>query len=207
MGVMVVDVDILADLVERASSDTERPGGLAAQLLGESLTEHRVHGYRFGGRKGRVSQDRFFSQVECTDAYFEANMALLEPVPPMDLYQRDWPIWSYSKRLPPARTVGSRKGNEGLFVNSIVANGTIVTGGAVSHSVLCPQVRVEDAASVERCILFDEVVVGEGVELRNCIIDKRARIPSGTRIGFDPREVTARGVVIVPKDYPEAPDD
>ncbi len=208
MGVMVVEAQVLAALLERGLRGANVPGGIEAQLLPDLVAGHRVYGYRFGGREGRVSQDRFFSPVAGLDAYFEANMALLEPVPPLDLYQTDWPIWSHSRRLPPARTVGSRKGNEGLFVNSIVSNGTVITGGAVSHSVLCPQVRVNDSASVERCILFDAVEVGEGAELRNCIIDKYARIPPGTRIGFDGRddaarfEVTPKGVVVVPKGYP-----
>jgi len=207
IGAMVVDIDVL----ERLLSDPRDTGAgsLAARLMPALLGGGRVLGYRFGGRKGRVSPDRFFSPVSCVDAYFAANMALLEPVPPLDLYQSDWPIWSHSRRLPPARTVASHKGNEGLFVNSIVSNGTVITGGAVTHSVLCPRVRVNDSASVERCILFDDVEVGEGVELRNCVIDKYARIPAGTRIGFDAREdaarfeVTPRGVVVVPKGYPE----
>lgn len=213
MGAMVVEASLLARLLDGGPRHPGRPGGLAAQLLPDLLAERRVFGYRFGGRKGRVSQDRFFSPVSGLDAYFEANMALLEPVPPMDLYQPEWPIWSYSRRLPPARTIGSRKGNEGLFVNSIVANGTIIVGGAVSHSVLCPRVRVGDSATVERCILFDDVEVGEGAELRNCIIDKYARIPPGMRIGFDPAEdrrrfeVTPRGVVVVPKGFPDTVPD
>lgn len=208
MGVLVMEVEFLEALLEDRDRDEAVDGGLASQLLGRALEGRRVFGYRFGGRKGRVSRDRFFSPVSCVDAYFEANMALLEPVSPLDLYQENWPVWSYSRRLPPARTVGSRKGNEGLAVNSIVSNGTIITGGAVSHSVLCPKVRVEDQASVERCILFDDVTVGEGAELRNCIVDKRARIPAGLRIGFDSREdarrfeVTPTGVVVVPKGYP-----
>ena len=207
IGAMVVDTDVLEALLTETRD--AGAGSLASCLMPALLGNERVFGYRFGGRKGRVSPDRFFSPVSGVDAYFEANMALLEPVPPLDLYQSDWPIWSHSRRLPPARTVASRKGNEGLFVNSIVSNGTVITGGAVTHSVLCPRVRVHDSASVERCILFDDVDVGEGVELRNCVIDKYARIPPGTRIGFDPREdaarfeVTPRGVVVVPKGYPE----
>jgi glucose-1-phosphate adenylyltransferase len=125
------------------------------------------------------------------------------------LYQSNWPIWSQSRRLPPARTVGSRKGNEGLFVNSIVSNGTVITGGAVTRSVLSPKVRVNDSATVENCILFDDVEVGEGVQLRNCIIDKYAKIPAGMQIGIDSREdakrfeVTSAGVVVVPKGFPD----
>ena len=210
IGAMVVQTEVLEAALLRSAG--ERAGALAAQLVPPLLSDHKVFGYRFGGRKGRVSQDRFFSPVSSTDAYFEANMALLEPVPPMDLYQSDWPIWSHSRRLPPARTVGSRKGNEGLFVNSIVSNGTVITGGAVTHSVLCPRVRINDSASVERCILFDDVEVGEGVELRNCVIDKHARIPDGMRIGFEPRkdaerfEVTPKGVVVVPRSFPDVGD-
>jgi glucose-1-phosphate adenylyltransferase len=209
MGAMVLEVDFLADALEAGIASARSNGGLAAQVLPDLLDAHRVFGYRFGGRKGRVSQDRFFSSVSGIDAYFRANMALLEPVSPMDLYQADWPIWSQSRRLPPARTVGSRKGNEGLFVNSIVSNGTVITGAAVARSVLSPRVRVNDSATVENCILFDGVEVGEGVQLRNCIIDKYAQIPAGMQIGLDSREdakqfeVTPEGVVVVPKGFPD----
>ena len=209
MGAMIFEVDFLANALAAGTAAVPVNGGLAAQMLPDLLDGHRIFGYRFGGRKGRVSQDRFFSSVADIDAYFRSNMALLEPVPPMDLYQADWPVWSQSRRLPPARTVGSRNGNEGLFVNSIVSNGTVITGGAVTRSVLSPKVRVNDSATVENCILFDGVEVGEGVQLRNCIIDKYARIPAGMQIGFSSREdaqlfdVTAAGVVVVPKGYPE----
>ncbi|MFT5445901.1 MAG: glucose-1-phosphate adenylyltransferase [Gammaproteobacteria bacterium] len=209
MGAMVLEVDFLTNALEAGTATPRSTGGLAAQMLPSLLDAHRVFGYRFGGRKGRVSQDRFFSSVPDIDAYFRANMTLLEPVPPLDLYQEDWPIWSQSRRLPPARTVGSRNGNEGLFVNSIVSNGTVITGGAVTRSVLSPKVRVNDSATVENCILFDGVEVGEKVQLRNCIIDKYARIPAGMQIGLNAREdaekfeVTPKGVVVVPKGYPD----
>ena len=207
IGAMVFSANLLSSTLGRMGPDAFGGGGLAESLIPQLINDSKVFGYRFGGRKGRVSQDRFFSRVGSVDEYFQANMALLEPVPPLDLYQSDWPIWSHSRRLPPARTAGSSKGNEGIFVNSIVSNGTIIEGGAVSHSVVCPRVRVRDSAAVERCILFDGVEVGEGSELRNCIIDKYARIPVGERIGFDvakDRErfsVTSKGVVVVAKGY------
>lgn len=209
MGAMVIDVDFMISALEAGTAMAPREGGLAAQMLPDLLDSNRIFGYRFGGRKGRVSQDRFFSSVSEIDAYFRANMALLEPVPPMDLYQPDWQIWSQSRRSPPARTVASRKGNEGIFVNSIVSNGTVITGGAVTRSVLSPKVRVNDSAIVENCILFDGVEVGEGAQLRNCIIDKYASIPAGMQIGMSARddaerfEVTAAGVVVVPKGFPD----
>ncbi|MCP5150912.1 MAG: glucose-1-phosphate adenylyltransferase [Ectothiorhodospiraceae bacterium] len=179
-------------------------GDLDLELVPGIVGAHRVGAYRFGGRAGRVSQDRFFSPVDTVDEYFAANMALLEPVPPLDLYQDSWTIWSSTGKHPPARTVSSASGNEGIFVNSIVSNGTVITGGVVSRSVLCPQVRVQDSASVEESILFDGVVVGEGAQLRRCIVDKQVVIERGDRIGFDAREdarrfhVTDTGIVVVP---------
>ncbi len=180
---------------------------LALDVLPELVNAGRVQTYQFGGESGRVSQDRYWNDIISIDEFFKANMALLEPFPPLDLYQGDWPIWSYSGKNPPARTVASSHGNEGIFVNSIVSNGSVITGGAVSHSVLSPRVRVQDSATVEHGILFSGVTVEEGAELRRCIVDKGARISASDRIGFDAKRdaerfhVTELGVVVVPKGF------
>jgi glucose-1-phosphate adenylyltransferase len=203
MGIFVFATESLAAIL---SADAARPDSghdLDEDVLPAVLAAGPVGAYRFGGSAGRVSQDRYWSEVRDIDAYFEANMALLEPVPPLDLYQETWPIWSYPGKNPPARTVSSASGNEGIFVNSIVSNGTVITGGAVSRSVLCPRVRVEDSATVERAVLFNGVRVGAGAQVRNCIVEKYVAIPPGDRIGFDPRTdakrfpVSPRGVVVV----------
>ena len=207
MGVMVFLRQDAARLLDRYSQGAYPTGDLERDLLPALLDEARVMGYRFGGKEGRVSQDRFWSDVSTADDYFAANMALLEPIPPLDLYQDSWAIWSVPGKNPPARTVASRSGNEGIFVNSIVSNGTVITGGAVSFSVLSPRVRVEDSATVERSILFEGVTVGEGATLRNCIIDKFVHIEAGDRIGFDAEEdamrfvVSPGGIVLVSKEH------
>lgn len=89
IGAMVFSVDLLNAALGRLGPDAFGGGGLAESLIPQLINESKVYGYRFGGRKGRVSQDRFFSQVGSVDEYFQANMALLEPVPPLDLYQSD----------------------------------------------------------------------------------------------------------------------
>ena len=206
MGVYALRTASLAEIVESAC-DAGAPGEADDSMLPRLVGDGDVRAYRFGGTAGRVTQDRYWSDVPDLDAYFRANMGLLDPVPALDLYQTDWPIWSHSLKNPPARTVSSHSGNVGIFVNSIVANGTVVTGGAVNESVLSPGVKVSDSATVERCILFHGVHVGEGAQLRNCIVDKHARIAPGDRIGFDRCDdgerfhVTAQGVVVVPKGY------
>ncbi len=219
IGAYVIDRDLLlAELdalvaVEARSAPEDcvqsPPGAgadLAMHLLPALLDRHPVHAYRFGGERGRVTRDRYWTDLDSTDAYFDANMALLQADPPLDLYQPDWNILTYQGQYPPARTVpGTGSGNEGIFVNSMLAAGTVIRGGGVSHSVLFPLVEVEDGTIVDEAILFEGVRVGEGAQIRRCICDKDVVIGPGQRIGFDLAADKARfhvsrgGVVVVPK--------
>jgi len=181
--------------------------GLVYDLLEDKTSRYRVLAYGFGGRTGRVTQDRYWRSLESLDAYYQANMDLLQPFSPMDLYQSDWPIRTYHAQHPPARTVPGKSSNEGVFVNSIAGSGTVIAGGGVNHSVLFPSVFVDDAATVEDSILFSGVRVGEGAQLRHWLNDKEGRTPAGVRIGYD-REldakrftVTEQGIIVVPKAY------
>jgi len=123
---------------------------------------------------------------ETIDAYYEANMDLLQPLPAIDLYQGDWPIRTYEGQHPPARSVHGQSGREAEIVNCMLASGTLIVGGTLRHAILFPNVRVEDGAVVENSLLFEGVTVGEGAQLRRCIIDKHVAVPPGERIGFDP---------------------
>jgi len=207
MGVYLFDKEVLlealADEAAVAAADTRQPGESMAALAGG----YSSYAYRFGGERGRVTPDRYWSNLADIDAYYDANMALLETEPPLDLYQEDWNILTYQGQFPPARTVPGRSGTEGIFVNSMLAAGSVITGGGVNRSILFPRVRVADGAIVEDAILFHDVRVGEGAHLRRCILDKDVEIPPRMRIGFDSeadRErftVSAGGVVVVPKGY------
>jgi glucose-1-phosphate adenylyltransferase len=134
-------------------------------------------------------------------------MDLLDPVPPMNLYQRDWPIRTYHEQNPPARMVRGASGHEGQLVNSLISSGSVICGGNVRHSILFPQVQVHEHAVVEDSILFSGVSVGAGVQLRRCIVDKNVHIPPGERIGFDAAADAARftrsesGITVIPKGY------
>jgi glucose-1-phosphate adenylyltransferase len=163
--------------------------------------------YRFGGSSGRVTADRYWRDVGTIDAYYQANMDLLQPVPPVDLYQGDWSIRTYEGQHPPARSVPGRSGREAEIVNCMLASGTLIVGGTIRHSILFPSVRVDEGAVVENSLLFEDVTVGEGAQLQRCIVDKHVTIPAGERIGFDLARdaerftVSEGGVVVIPKWY------
>jgi glucose-1-phosphate adenylyltransferase len=154
-----------------------------------------------------VTPDKYWRDVGTVDSYYQANMDLLKPVPPIDLYQPEWPIRTYQMQSPPARTVPGREGSEGISINSITSSGVVISGGSVQQSILSPNVFVDDEASVFESVLFDGVRVGKGAMLQRCIIDKDVVIPDGEKIGFDKEQDAARftvseaGVVVVPKGY------
>ena len=207
MGIYVFDKDFLIAALRRDHDNAASKHDFGNDIIPGMIGTPGVYAYRFGGETGRVSQDRYWRDVGTIDAYYEANMALLEPIPPLNLYQPDWTIRTYQAQHPPARTVPGRSGTEGIFVNSIVAGGAVIAGGAVDHSILFPRVKVCDEAIVEDSILFEGVEVGDGCRLRNCIVDKEVRIPAGTELGIDLAAdrlrftVSAKGIVVIPKGY------
>lgn len=213
MGIVVIEKALLLKELDAlaataAAGIAPTASNLAVQLLAPLLERGRtdIAAYGFGGERGRVTPDRYWSDLGDTDAYFRANMDLLKANPPLDLYQPDWHIITYQGQYPPARTVpGPASGTEGIFVNSMLAAGTVIRGGGVSHSVLYPQVQVDDGAIVDEAILCDGVQVGAGAEVRRCICDKDVVISPGARIGVDHAadaarfEVSPGGVVVVRK--------
>lgn len=207
MGIYVFDKALLIAELQRDSADPDSSHDFGHDILPRLVPAGKVYSYRFGESRGRVSQDRYWRDVGTLDDYYEANMALLEPLAPIDLYQEDWTIHTYQGQYPPARTVPGRTGTEGVFINSMLAAGTVIAGGGVNHSILFPRVQVDDGAIVERSILFNGVRVGAEAQLQRCIIDKDVRVPPGERIGFDAGRDAERftlspgGVVVIPKGY------
>lgn len=207
MGIYVFSMQLLLDALrdDRESSTSGHDFGM--DILPRIISKKCVIAYPFGGETGRVLPDRYWRDVGTIDSYYQANMDLLEPVPPLNLYQQDWTIRTYQAQSAPARTVPGGSGNEGIFINSIVAGGTVIAGGSVQHSILFPNVFIGDEAIVHDSIVFNSVSIGDRVQLKNCIIDKHVQVPADEQIGFDldkDRErftVSNSGVVVVPRGY------
>jgi glucose-1-phosphate adenylyltransferase len=207
MGIYVFTMERLREVLETDSKRPHSSHDFGKDLIPSLIDSHKVYAYRFGGSRGRVTPDRYWRDVGTLDAYYEANMDLLKPIPPLDLYQRDWAIRTYQSQNPPARMVPGPRGQNGLLADSILCGGAVVAGGMVRHSILSSRVRIEEGAVVEDSLLFDNVTVGAGAKLRRCIVDKGTKIPPGELIGFDSAQdhsrftVSEGGVIVVPKCY------
>ena len=207
MGIYVFSTQDLLDAINNDHNDSSSDHDFGKNILPKMIDNQGVYGYRFGGDSGRVSPDRYWRDVGTLDAYYEANMDLLEAIPPLNLYQDDWPIRTYSGQYPPARTAQGTYGSEGIFINSIVSSGSVISGGSVQESILFNNVRINNESTVERSILFEGVDIGNGVHIKNSIIDKNVIIPDGEEIGYDLEKdkqrftVSDNNIVVIPKGY------
>jgi glucose-1-phosphate adenylyltransferase len=207
MGIYIFTTDALIDALEHDADNPNSSNDFGNDIIPKLIDKEGVYAHRFGGEEGRVSQDAYWRDVGTIDSFYQANMDLLQSNPPMNLYQRNWSIRTYEPQLPPARTVSSATGNEGIFINSIISSGVLISGGSVHKSILSPNVNIGNGSTVSESILFDNVRVGEDCQLRNCIIDKHVIIPNGTEIGINPVEdakrfkISEQGIVVVPESY------
>ncbi len=204
MGIMICKRDLLIEKIKDLGKKLANTTSLANAIISESVSKLNIQAYNFGGTTGRVTQDHYWAALDSLDTYYQANMDLLTPTPSIDIYQPDWHIRTYQQQTPPARTIPGTYGNEGIFINSILAGGTVIEGGSVQQSILFPNVYVGDEAFVENSIIFEQVKIEAGAKIKNCIIDKHNCIPKEEVIGHDLKrdrerfQITEKGIVIVP---------
>jgi glucose-1-phosphate adenylyltransferase len=150
----------------------------------------------------------YWRDIGTIEAYYEANMDLIQVNPVFNLYDREWPIRTYQEQFPPAKTVFAGEeitGRVGLALDSLVSGGCIISGGQVKRSILSPNVRINSYSTVHDSILMEGVNVGRYSKIKRTIIDKDVNIPPGTVIGYDLEEdkkrffVTESGIVVVAK--------
>jgi glucose-1-phosphate adenylyltransferase len=208
MGNYVFDTQTLIDIVSPTGEDT-----IATDIGGDvipALTRAGVsYMYDFSTNDipGQSDHERgYWRDVGSLDAYYEANMDLIAPVPPFSLYNPRWAVYSLQLPLPPAKIDHGPGGEQPIINNSLLCAGSIVSGGTVEHSILGPEAYVDASAVVSESIIFSGVRIGPGARLHRCVIDKNVVIPPGRHIGHDIEAdrsefvVSDRGVVVVEKD-------
>jgi len=207
MGIYVFKSGVLvSELHEDARrSETNHDFGknIIPQMLKKGL---RIAAFNFIDENKKEAQ--YWRDIGTLDAYYEANMDLVQVDPVFNLYDKAWPIRTYQEQHPPAKTVFSGEeitGRVGLVLDSIVCGGCIVSGGRVQRSILSPNVRINSYSHVSDSILMEGVNVGRYAKIRRAIIDKDVNIPQGMVIGYNPEEdrkrfhVSESGLVVVAK--------
>src|SRR6185295_10384515 len=162
-----------------------------------------AHSFEGSCVKTTPEAEAYWRDVGTIDAYWAANIDLVMPTPSLDIYDPNWPIWTYQEQLPPAKFVFDDDDRRGMAVDSMIAGGSIVSGSKVRHSLLVSNVHVHSFCEIEDSVIFPDVDIARNCRIRRTILDRGCRVPEGSRIGFDLKEdrkrfhVTERDVVLV----------
>jgi glucose-1-phosphate adenylyltransferase len=208
MGVYVFNTNFLFDQLCRDATNDRSSHDFGKNIIPSLIHSQLVRAYPFQDKN--TGRSLYWRDVGTLDAFYEANMDLVAVEPELNLYDRTWPLRTYVPQEPPPKFVFSQTAGVnprlGHALDSLVCSGSIISGGTVRRSVLGCHVRVNSWANVEESILFDGVEIGRSCQIRRAIIDKRVRLPEGTRIGYDPAEdraagytVTDSGIVVIGK--------
>jgi glucose-1-phosphate adenylyltransferase len=202
MGIYVFNTRLLESLLSADAADESSAHDFGKNILpGAIASDGQVFAYPFKDVKTRAQS--YWRDVGTIDAYYDANLELVHVRPELNIYDEEWPIWTYQGQLPPAKFVLDEEGRRGTAINSMVAGGCIISGAVIRESLLFSDVRVDEGASIHRSVILPHVEIGRGCQISGAVIDEDCEIPDGTRIGGAPEtdarrfHVTEKGVVLV----------
>ena len=207
MGIYIFNKEALINTLVEDATDIDSSHDFGKDIIPKMFPKRSFYAYNF--RDENKKEARYWRDVGTIDAYFEANIDLIEIDPVFNLYDPRWPIRTYLEQDPPAKFVFAQEkgeGRKGVSLDSLVSPGCIISGGRVQRSILSPGVRINSWSGVNESILFKGVVVGRHAKIRRAIIDKGVVIPEGMEIGYDPKEdrkrftVSPGGIVVIPKE-------
>ena len=204
MGIYVFNAEFLFDQLIRDHDDPNSSHDFGKDLIPHLVPRSRVFTHRFSDScVNMVSGVPYWRDVGTVDAYWEANLDLVQVTPDLNLYDQDWPIWTHQEQLPPAKFVFDNDDRRGQALDSMVSGGCIISGATVRRSLLFSNVQVRSYSSLEDSVILPNVDVGRNARLRRVVVDKNCIIPPGLEVGFDPVEdrkhfyVTETGVTLV----------
>ncbi len=201
MGIYVFNKAFLYEQLIKDADDPETSHDFGKDILPSIVGKYRAFAYPFVDVQ--TSKQNYWRDVGTVDAYWEANMELVGVSPPLNLYDRAWPIWTYQEQLPPAKFIFNDDDRRGMAVDSMVSGGCVISGALVANSLLFSQVLVRSRTKLERTLVLPNVRIGPDCRIRNAIIDEGCEIPADTVIGENRLEdadrfyVTEGGVVLV----------
>ena len=188
MGIYVFSTAFLSDQLRRDAADPNSAHDFGQDIIPYLVKHGKAVAHRFARScvKSKAESEDYWRDAGTLDAYFEANMDLTRIVPALDLFDRNWPIWTYAEITPPAKFVHDVDGRRGQAVSSLVSGGCIISGAFLRDTLLFTGVRVHSWASLHGCVVLPEVEIGRHARLSRVVIDRGVKIPQGLVIGEDP---------------------
>jgi glucose-1-phosphate adenylyltransferase len=205
MGIYVFNTRLLEKMLAEDAADENTAHDFGKDILPKAIATHlQVFAYPFQDVKTRAQS--YWRDVGTIDAYYDASLELVHVKPELNIYDQDWPIWTYQVQQPPAKFILDEDGRRGMAINSMVSGGCIISGAVVRESLLFTNVRIDEGSSIERSVILPHVEIGRGCVIRGAILDEGCEIPDGMSIGVDHAAdesrflVTDKGVVLVTAD-------
>lgn len=201
MGIYIFNTKFLYEQLIKDADKKDSSHDFGKDIIPAIIENNRVLAYPFRDVQNNVQA--YWRDVGTVDAFWQANMELIGITPDLNLYDDEWPIWTYQEQLPPAKFVFDDEERRGMAVDSMVSGGCIISGAVVRHSLLFSNVHVHSYSTVKDCVVLPSVEIGENCHLTRVVIDKGCRLPAGTVIGADLNEdakryhVTPNGIVLV----------
>lgn len=194
MGIYVFETRFLIEQLKRDAADPDSTHDFGKDIIPYIVQHGRAAAHRFERSCVRSSQEftPYWRDVGTIDAYWEANIDLTDIVPPLDLFDQEWPIWTYGEVVPPAKFVHDVDGRRGEAISSLVSGGCIISGASARKSLLFTGVHLHSFAKLEGAVLLPRVDVGQGARLTKVVVDRSVRIPAGLVVGEDPTEDARR---------------
>jgi glucose-1-phosphate adenylyltransferase len=188
MGIYVFETEFLAGLLRRDAADKKSSRDFGKDIIPYVVKNGKAMAHRFARScvRSELESESYWRDVGTVDAYWEANVDLTDTIPKLDLYDHNWPIWTYSEVTPPAKFVHDLDGRRGLAVASLVSGGCVVSGAAIRRSLLFTNVRVNSFSALEEAVVLPRAVIGRNASLKKVVIDSDVVIPEGLVVGEDP---------------------
>jgi glucose-1-phosphate adenylyltransferase len=205
MGIYVFDTRFLFDVLREDADDPHSSHDFGKDIIPKLVTGGKAVAHHFARSCIRSTAEAaaYWRDVGTVDAYFSANIDLTDVVPDLDLYDKDWPIWTFSEMTAPAKFVHDVDGRRGMALSSLVAGGCIVSGASLRRSLLFTGVHAHSFVHVDHAVVLPAVDIGRGARLTKVVVDRGVRIPPGLVVGEDPEldarrfRRTANGVCLI----------
>ena len=199
-GIYIFSKDFLYKTLVEDAGNPRSSHDFGKDIIPASIAAARAMAFPFRNKDGGPA---YWRDVGTLHSYWQTNMELCSVSPELNLYDRDWPIWTYQPQYPPAKFIFDDEGRRGEAIDSLIAGGCILSGARVKRSVLFFATTVENYSLIKDSVILPKVSVGRNCRISRAIIDKGTVIPDGTVIGEDPAEdakrfhVTREGITLV----------